>query len=70
MTSLPTTGETFTRLIEHLRRAQEEAAKLAHLHNDTDRASALMAKGWLTVSEGLKEMQKNVIKLATRGRLN
>lgn len=69
--SLPSRGETFSVLIEHLRRAQEEAAKLGHLYRDDGGATArTMSLGWLTVSEGLKELQHNVTMLATKGRLN
>jgi hypothetical protein len=62
--SIPTKGEEFTKLIEHLRLGQESAAMIAHLHRDDSKA---MAMGWLAVSEGLKQMQQHVIKLATKG---
>ena len=62
---LPTNGETFAKLLEHLRLAQEDAAMLAHLNNAND--NALIAKGWLAVSEMLKMTQHNVTKLAKRG---
>ena len=69
--SLPSRGEIFSQLIEHLRRAQESAATLGHLYRDDGGATAkTMALGWLTVSEAMKEMQTNVVKLATKGRLN
>ena len=59
--SIPTTGEEFSKLIEHLRLAQEAAAMMAHLVRDN---KPLEAKGWLVVCEGLKLMQHNVTKLA------
>lgn len=62
--SIPTPGEEYAKLIEFLRKAQESAAMLAHLRRDDSR---ILAKGWLTVSEGLKEMQNHVTKLATKG---
>jgi hypothetical protein len=62
--SMPTKGEEFAKLIEHLRLAQESASMLAHLNRDD---SALIAKGWLAVSEMLKLTQHNVTKLATKG---
>lgn len=62
---LPTNGETFAKLLEHLRLAQEDAAMLAHLNNANN--NALIAKGWLAVSEMLKVTQHNVTKLAKRG---
>lgn len=65
--SLPTRAETHSLLIEHLRKAQEESAKLAHLTRDDDQ---LQAQGWLAISEMLGQTCLNVTKLATRGRLN
>lgn len=62
--SIPTPGEEFAKLIENLRRAQEAAAMLAHLRRDE---SKIVANGWLTISEGLKQMQHHVTTLATRG---
>lgn len=67
--SIPTHGETYSKLIEHLRLAQEDAAMLAHLRNaEGDDKGRLLAKGWLVVSEGLKQMQYKVTLLA-QGRL-
>ena len=62
--SIPTKGETFAKLIEHLRRAQEDAAMMAHLIRDDDK---LIAQGWVAISEMLKKTVHNVTKLATRG---
>jgi predicted XRE-type DNA-binding protein len=62
---VPSKGETFAQLIEHLRLAQEAAAMLGHLSQaHGDRRTGL---GWLTVSEGLKVMQANVTELAKKG---
>ena len=63
--SLPTKGEEFSKLIEHLRKAQEACAMLAHLHADDD---SLMSRGWLGVEELLKRSQIQVTKLATSRR--
>lgn len=49
--NIPTEGEEYAKLIEHLRLAQEASAMLAHLVRDESRTKAT---GWLTVSEGLK----------------
>lgn len=68
--TVPVRGEMFQRLIEHLRRAQEDAAILAHLHRDDHKTGKAMAMGWLAVSEALKKMQHNVTQLATKGRLH
>lgn len=62
--SVPTPGETFAKLVEHLRLAQEDAAMLAHLRRDDSRP---LAMGWLAVEKGLKEMVHHVTQLATRG---
>lgn len=61
--SIPTTGEQFAILIEHLRKAQEAAAMIAHLTRDDDK---LRAQGWMAVSEMLKLTVHNCTKLATR----
>lgn len=67
--SVPTVGEQYAKLMEHLRHAQEDAAMLAHLHNtESGSKAAMMAKGWLVVSEALKAMQGTVTRLA-QGRL-
>ena len=64
--ALPTTGEKFAELIEHLRKAQEASAMLAHLHADED---PLLSYGWLKVSEMLKLTVHNVTELATKGKI-
>ncbi len=61
--SLPTRGETFAKLLEHIRKAQEEAATMAHLTADDD---ATHSQGWLAVSEMFKRTASQVTKLATR----
>lgn len=76
--SIPTRNETFAKLIEHLRLAQEAAATIAHLHNANVSEGLIgsgsaskeraMAVGWLTISEGIKLMQHNVTRLA-QGRM-
>lgn len=64
--SIPTIGETYSRLMEHLRKAQEEAAMMAHLVHDDDRK---LSKMWLRVSENFKKLQFSMTELA-KGRLN
>jgi hypothetical protein len=62
----PTQGETFAKLVEHLRLAQEDAAMLGHLAQaQGDKVAGL---GWLAYSEGLKLTIEKVTKLAM-GRL-
>ena len=60
----PSSGETFTKAIHHLREAQEQFAVLAHLANAND--DRTMAVGWLAVTEGLKKMVHTVTLMATR----
>lgn len=67
--SIPTVGEEYAKLIEHLRLAQEDAARMAHLRNaEGDAKGMLMGRAWLAVSENLKRMQHVVTQLAM-GRL-
>jgi hypothetical protein len=53
--------------MEHLRKAQEAAAMLAHLHKANDHHR--MALSWLAVSENFKKMQHQLTQLAI-GRMN
>lgn len=64
--TVPTEGECFSRLIEYIRLAQEEAAMISHLHNANDRPGAAMA--WLKVSENLRKAQYVITSIA-QGRL-
>jgi hypothetical protein len=63
--SVPTQGEAYSKLMEYLRLAQEEAATLAHLANAND--DRKLALSWLAVSENFKKMQHSITTLATRG---
>jgi hypothetical protein len=62
---VPTSGESFAKLLHHIREAQEQASVLAHLHNAND--DRTMALGWLAVEEQLKRMTHTLTQLATRG---
>lgn len=76
--SVPTRDEAFTKLIEALRTAQEQAAIIAHLHNanvaegligpGSSSKERAMALAWLAISELMKMIQDKVIKLA-QGRM-
>lgn len=61
--SVPTQGEEFSKLIEHLRLAQEDAAMLAHLANAQSKGRRL-AIGWLAVEQQLKLTVHAVTQLA------
>jgi len=64
MVTVPTEGESFAKLIEHLRLAQEDAATLAHLAQANDRRKR--AIGFLAVEQQLKLTVAAVTQLATR----
>lgn len=67
--SVPTRGELYVQLIEHLIKAQECAAMIGHLHNTEDHHNdKLLAKGWLGMSELLQKVQHQVTQIA-QGRL-
>lgn len=63
--SVPTKGETFAKLLEHLRYAQEDAATLSHLSYANSENN--LGLSWLQVSELLKKTQAQITRLATRG---
>jgi hypothetical protein len=60
----PTSGESFAKMLHHIREAQEQAAVLAHLANAND--DRMMALGWLAVTEQLKKMQHVLTQMAMR----
>lgn len=63
--SLPTKIEKYNELTEHLRKAQEAAAMLAHLNNaEGDKLGQTLAHGWLGISELLRKMNYQVTQLA------
>jgi hypothetical protein len=65
--SIPTTGETYSKLMEYLRKAQEESAMMSHLVNaQGDRE---LSTSWLKVSENFRKMQHLLTQLAM-GKLN
>jgi len=62
--SVPTEGELYSQLMEHIRKAQEACAMMAHLRkaNGDDRNSL----AWLEVSENFKKTQHVLTHLAMR----
>ncbi len=62
---VPTKGEVYSQLMEHLRLAQEASAMLSHLAraNSENRN----ADGWLAISENFRKIQAVVTDLATKG---
>lgn len=63
--TVPTQGETFARLLEHLRLAQEDTATMGHLCNANDENE--LARAWLKVAENLRRMQHLVTHMARKG---
>lgn len=63
--SVPTQGESFAKLLEYLRKAQEESATMGHLTGLQGSAmDQLLAKGWYGISELLGQVCIQVTKLA------
>jgi|HubBroStandDraft_6_1064221.scaffolds.fasta_scaffold02348_8 hypothetical protein len=56
-------SDTFAKMIEHLRQAQECAYLIGHLRKAND--DKLTGQGWIAVGEMLKLTIHNVTKLAT-----
>lgn len=68
---LPTRGLTYSKMIDHLREAQECAALMAHLVKaEGTVADEALANGWLVIEHALKLMAMKITGLATSGRLN
>ena len=63
--SVPRREEVYDQLVEYLRKAQEAAATIGHLHADDPVTGRAKAMGFLAISEALREMQHNVRMVAT-----
>ena len=63
--TVPTQGEQFAKLLEHLRQAQDDSAMLAHLTRSmsSSRKDTAVADGWIAVSELLKRVVYQVTTL-------
>jgi hypothetical protein len=63
--AVPTRGETYSKLLHHIREAQDQAAMMAHLHNtEGNDMDKILAKGWLGIQELLKKFAHQVTQLA------
>jgi hypothetical protein len=60
--SIPTQGESYAKIMEYLRKLQEETAMMAHLNQAND--STKLAFAWLAMSENFKKMQHTLTRLA------
>lgn len=68
--SVPSRGEVFSKLIEHMREAQSCSAMMAHLHNtEGNDADKQLARGWLIIEDLIKKMIHKLTLLG-QGRLN
>jgi len=64
-----TRGETFRKMLDHLREIQECMAVMAHLQKTEDGVKDIaMANGWLAMSEAMRRIEAKVITMA-QGRL-
>lgn len=62
-----TRGETFAKLLHHVREAQDQAAVMSHLENTEDGPhAAAAANGWLVISEMLRKMVHTMTQMAQR----
>lgn len=64
-----TTGDCYAKMIYHIGEAQSLAAMISHLRRaqGEDEHTLLEAKGWLGVSEQLRNMQILLNRFATQG---
>ena len=62
---VPTRGDAYTKLMHHLKEAEDQAYVLSHLHNTEDaELDKLMAKGWLGVGQLLDSIHTRIVALA------
>ena len=62
-----TKGETYSKMMWHLREAEDCAYVISHLHQtEGNKKDELLAMGWRTISENLKMMQRFITNLAQR----
>ena len=61
---MPSSGETFQQLLEHLRLATEAAAMLGHIEQAN--GNRVRGIGWLSVAQLLEKMVEKAMELATK----
>lgn len=62
-----TTGETYTKLLHHIRECQELSAVMGHLHNtENNSMDHTLAKGWIGMSELFGRIAIQTTKLAMK----
>jgi hypothetical protein len=60
-----TRGETYAKLMDHLREAQECCIVMSHLHNtETDVHDVALSRGWMIIGELMRMFQHKVTSLA------
>ena len=68
--TVPTRGEIYSKLLEHIHMAEEHSASMGHLHNTEDgHGDKRIAKEFYKLSEGFRRLAIVVTHLA-QGRLN
>lgn len=68
--AVPTRGETFQKMLHHLREAQSCFAIMAHLHNTEDNSmDRHLASGWLTAHELMNKWISKITMMG-QGRLH
>lgn len=63
----PSRSVTYTKLLHHIREAQDQAAVMAHLHGEDNDMDKLHRQGWLGIQELLGRMATQITHLATKG---
>jgi len=64
---LPSEADTYARLMDHLRRAAQDAFTLGHIIKAQGSAHEVKGQGFLAIGEMLELTAKKVTDLATRG---
>ena len=68
--AVPSRGEVFSKMLEHLREAQSCASTLAHLYRaDSGGIAFQMSKGWLLIEDMLNKMCQRIT-LMGQGKLH
>lgn len=60
--SIPTEGDLYAQIIEHIRKVQELTAMMGHLTGENNRR--ITSNAWLKVSENFKMVQHVVTQIA------
>lgn len=66
--TVPTTGEEYAKLIEHMTLACEAAYRLSHLYGlqDTKGVSQLYAASYLLIGQQLEKAREHIVNISRR----